>query len=292
MASGLSKDHRGIVMRSAALVMALVAVPFASAQPSVPNYAAPKDMAAGFDPNAMLGADPKLKPPEDSWAAEVLKAKKWSGGVELGLAGSEGNSDVFKIRGGFLAKREFEGNIMTSDLMYVLAEVGGVLTENKALWVLRDEMQVGTSKWSMLMSEAIEFDQFRSFNLRNAMHGGMSRTLYKTDWLVIKSRMGGGTSYDLNTATMADRWVPEGMMGYDIEYKFTERVRLTSFGDYYPNMAHWGQFRLRVRAAGEFLIVPEYGLVLRAGIQERYDSAPGTGLPNDIDYFTTVLMKF
>ena len=99
--------------------------------------------------------------------------------------------------------------------------------------------------------------------------------------------VGGMATSGLGKSDVENRAMIGGMF-----VKFTERVRLTSFGDYYPNMAHWGQFRLRVRAAGEFLIVPEYGLVLRAGIQERYDSAPGTGLPNDIDYFTTVLMKF
>jgi len=181
---------------------------------------------------------------------------------------------------------------MTSDLMYVMSEVEGVMTENKALWVMRDELQMGKSKWGMLMSEGIEFDQFRPFNFRNAMHGGMSYTFFKTDRLLLKARTGSGMSYDLNTTTMGDRWVPEGMFGYDFEFKLTDRVRLASFGDYYPNMAGWGQFRLRVRAAGEFLIVPEYGLVLRAGIQERYDSAPGAGSPNEIDFFTTVLMKF
>jgi hypothetical protein len=170
--------------------------------------------------------------------------------------------------------------------------VSGTMTENKALWVLRDEMQMPKSKWGMMMSEAIEFDQFRTFNMRDAMHGGMTYQIYKTERLMLKARTGAGMSYDLDTTTMADRWVPEGMFGYDFEFKLTDRVRLTSFGDYYPNMAGWGQFRLRIRAAGEFLIVPEYGLVLRAGIQERYDSAPGGGAPNEIDFFTTVLMKF
>lgn len=263
-----------------------------AANPTIPDFKAPKDLAAGFDPNGMLGANPVVKPPEGTWASEVLKEKIWSGGIELGLAGSSGNSDVFKIRTGFIARREVEGNIMTSDLMYVLSEVAGLLTENKALWVLRDEMQMGKSKWGMMMSEAIEFDQFRAFNMRNAMHGAMTRTLIKNDRLVLKARMGAGTSYDLNTTNMTDRWVPEGMTGYDFEYKFSERIRLTSYGDYYPNMGSWGQFRLRIRAAGEFLIVPEYGLVLRAGIQERYDSSPGSGKPNELDYFTTVLMKF
>ncbi len=109
---------------------------------------------------------------------------------------------------------------------------------------------------------------------------------------MLKVRFGAGMSYDLDTITMGDRWVPEGMLGYDFECKLTDRVRLTSYGDYYPDMSNWGQFRLRVRAAGEYLIAPEFGLVLRAGIQERYDSAPGGGLPNDLDFFTTLMLKF
>lgn len=273
------------------LTVLLLIVP-AFAQPSIPSYSAPADLAAGFEDKALLGATPKVKPPEDSWAASVLKEDRWSGAVELGLAGSHGNSDVFKFRGGLSAKRQVEGNVLTSDLFYVLSQVAGDLTENKALWVLRDEMQVGKSKWGLLFSEAMEYDEFRSYDFRNAMHLGMTRTLIQKERLLVKTRMGAGTSFDLNTMTHEHRWVPEGMMGFDAEYKLTERVRLASFGDYYPNMANWGQFRLRVRAAGEFLIVPEYGLVLRAGIQERYDSSPGTGLRNDIDYFTTVLMKF
>lgn len=265
-----------------------------SAQPSVPNYSAPRDLSAGFEPNALLGSEPKVKPPEDSWIAEVRKKpeKIWSGGVELGLSGSTGNTDVFKIRTGIGAKRDKAGNILTSDFMYVLSEVNGELQENKALWVLRDEAQMLKSRWSALLSEALEFDQFRAFDLRNALHAGFSYVFLKSERVNFKSRLGAGTSYDLNTTTRESRWVPEGMWGYDLEYLLTDRVRLAAFGDYFPNVADWGQFRLRIRAAGEFLIVPEYGLVLRAGIQERYDSRPGTGRRNDLDYFTTILMKY
>jgi hypothetical protein len=47
-----------------------------------------------------------------------------------------------------------------------------------------------------------------------------------------------------------------------------------------------------VRAAYEILIAPEWGLTLRLGIQDRYDSDPGDAKRNDFDYFSTLLLKF
>src|SRR5262249_46281604 len=128
------------------------------AQPALPDVALPKNLEAGFDAKTALGD--ALRPLlGDSPAGEVLK-RLWSGGIELGMAGSSGNSDVFKVRTGFIARREANGNLMTSDLMYVMSEVGGAMTENKALWVMRDEVRMGQSNWGMMMSESIEFDQF------------------------------------------------------------------------------------------------------------------------------------
>jgi putative salt-induced outer membrane protein YdiY len=276
------------------LIGGFIGLPTIWGQPSIPNYSPPKDLSAGFEPNALLGSEPKVKPPEGSWIEQVRKKpeKIWSGNIELGLAGSTGNTDVLKIRTGLAAKRDHQGNVLTSDFAYVLAEVNGEMRENKALWVLRDELRLQKSRWSALFSEALEFDQFRAFNLRNAMHAGFSYEFVKSERHNAKSRIGAGTSYDRNTATREDRWVPEGMLGGDFEYLLTDRIRIAAFADYFPNVADWGQFRLRLRAAGEFLIAPEFGLVLRTGIQERYDSRPGSGRRNDLDYFTTVLMKY
>lgn len=276
------------------LMWCVLGVSSVQGQPSIPNYSAPKDLSAGFDPSALLGSEPKVKPPENSWIAELRKKpeKIWTGAIEMGLSGSTGNTDVFKIRTGLGAKRDKDGNILTSDFAYTLAEVNGQLRENKALWVLRDEMKLMKTRWSALFSEALEYDQFRAFDLRNAVHTGFSYEFIKTERHSAKSRLGAGASYDLNTTTRLKRWVPEGMLGYDFEYMLTDRVRVAAFADYYPNVADWGQFRVRLRAAGEFLILPEFGLVLRTGIQERYDSRPGSGRRNDLDYFTTILLKY
>src|SRR5262245_56531881 len=111
------------------IVLTLALGPAAAAQ-TMPDYSPPKDLSAGFDPNTLFGADPKVKRPDDSWAAEVLKDKIWSGGVELGLAGGAGSTNVFKFRTGLTARRDKDGNVLNSDLMYVMSEVSGEVTEN------------------------------------------------------------------------------------------------------------------------------------------------------------------
>lgn len=63
-----------------------------------PSFAAPKDLKAGFDPT-ILGALPAT-PPTPPAEAVVVVPKIWSAGIELGMSGSTGNSEVFKIRVG------------------------------------------------------------------------------------------------------------------------------------------------------------------------------------------------
>jgi Protein of unknown function, DUF481 len=271
----------------ALFVIALAAVP-APAQSSSPN---PQDPRSVFTTDLLAKPLEPLSLLNDSPLSQVL-ARVWSASVELGLNGTSGNTDLTKLHLGLYAKRKTDSNTMATDLMYGFSRQDGTVTENKVMWGMHDEMRMGQSNWAPIMANAVEYDQFRAFALREAMHGGMSRTWYENDFITLKTRMGAGSSFDMNMAGPS-RVVPEGMFGYDAEIRITERQRIVSCGDYFPDMASWAQFRIRVRAAYEFLIDPEFGLILRFGIMERYDSQPGPGtLPNDFDYFATLMMKF
>ena len=69
-------------------------------------------------------------------------------------------------------------------------------------------------------------------------------------------------------------------------------VSFLSSVDMYPNLSQLGQYRVRARAGYEIVIAPEHGLVLRLGVQDRYDSDPGDAKRNDLAYFTTLGFKF
>lgn len=277
-------------MRKATVTIATIVCTAAvvTAQPSLPSYAAPSDLGAGFT-DKILGSPPKAVEPEK--VVKLPFIRNWDGAVELGLAGTQGNSDVLKFRSGFNAQRKTATNTFNSDLFLSMARVNGRMTENKVLFLSRDEAALFHSKWSALLANTVEYDQFRTFNFREAVHSGLSRAWWKTDSTTFKTRAGAGVSYDVGPAV--ERWIPEGMFGYDFDWKLTDRQRMLSSGDCYPGMADWGQLRLRVRAAYELLIDPSFGLALRVGVQERFDSRPGPGtVQNDIDYFTTMLFRY
>ncbi len=219
-----------------------------------------------------------------------LKETPWCGGVEVGLVGSDGNSNVFKARLGANTKRSTEDNYFMADLAYGYATQNGKISENKALFNTRDEILFANSPWTIFGSGQVEYDQFRAFDFRVASHTGVGNLLLKTDTTCIRGRVGAGFSREIGGPQ--DRWVPEGLVGGDFEHRLTERQRVLATVDWYPDLGAFGQYRLRSRAGYEILIDPSMGLTLRLGIQDRYDSNPGPAKRNDLDYFMTLLFKF
>jgi putative salt-induced outer membrane protein YdiY len=233
-------------------------------------------------------------------APAKLPEKPWCGGLEIGLVGSDGNSDVFKIRVGGNVKRQTPDNIFTSDVVYGMAQQKGIVSENKALFNVRDEALFKDSPWGLFTAGQLEYDQFRAYDFRLAAHTGFAYQLFKTDATSLRTRVGAGVSYEFadnrevrpGTTHAPDRLVPEGLLGMDFCHKLTDRQRLVGSVDYYPDLSDCRDYRLRMRAAYEILVDPAWGLTLRLGVQDRYDTNPGPAKRNDIDYFATLLLKF
>lgn len=215
----------------------------------------------------------------------------WTGSLEMGLSGSDGNTDVLKLRVGGLAKRQTDSNIFTADLLYGLVQTQGKTTENKALFNVRDECLFKDSPWAVFLSGQLEYDEFRAYDYRIASHTGVAYQVVKNEATNLRTRLGAGFSREVGGPS--GRWIPEGLAGFDLYQKVTDRQQFVGSVDFYPDLGRWGRYRVRARAAYEFLLEPEWGLILRFGIQDRYDSDPGPkAMRNDIDYFATMLFKF
>jgi hypothetical protein len=102
-----------------------------------PKPAPPSTKVQPPPPEAAILGIPPLPPPP----------KIWAGGLELGLNGSAGNSDVLKIRIGFDVKRDTPTNLFTASGWYGMANQNGVLSENKAIFNARDELPFPNSPW-------------------------------------------------------------------------------------------------------------------------------------------------
>jgi hypothetical protein len=250
-------------------------------------------------PNAPPGPAPP--PPElpptlipDGSLPPPPPPKLWYGGFEVGLNGSQGNADVLSLRVGANADRKTPGNLFHVDLLYTTTRQDGVVNQNQALLNARDEILFPNSPWSVFAATQVEYDEFRAYDFRAGAYAGLSRPWVKTDRTLFKTRFGAGAVREISTARGGppDRWVPEGLLGFDFNHRFTDRQAFVSTVDVYPNLSQLGQYRVRARAGYEIVVDPKHGMVLRLGVQDRYDSSPGRSHRNDLNYFATLLFKF
>lgn len=295
-----------LVVLAAAAIAGPAAAQFASPPPPALRANSGTPLAETFTPDTLFPkkqdpppAPPPLPPPVDDpegcdplFPTPPPPPKLWSGGADLGLNGATGNSELLNIRAGWNVRRKTERNAFTSDLQYVYSRQSGAIKAHQALYNARDEILFPGSQWSAFEAAQVEYDQLRAYRFRVGTYVGAGYAVAERDDLVLKLRAGAGATREFGSGTTGDRWVPEFLFGYDFRYKLTEQGTFVSILDYYPRVSDPRQFRVRARAAFEYVIDPKTGTVVRFGVQDRYDSDPGDAKRNDLAYFTTLGFKF
>ena len=220
--------------------------------------------------------------------------KPWSGGMELGLTGATGNTELLTFTGGWNLRRKTDRHALYTDLLYTYSTQDSELNANQALFNARNEMPFSAYDLTAFSAAQVEYDELRTYRFRVGTYLGVGYSIVDDDYKTAKVRFGAGATRELATGETPDRWVPELVFGYDFRYQFNDRAAFLTVADVYPRLGEQaGEYRVRTRGAFEFIVDPESGTVLRMGLQDRYDSNPGNNtVRNDLTYFTTLGIKF
>lgn len=210
--------------------------------------------------------------------------------MEFGLNGASGNSELMKLRAGAAAENKTPNHIWKSDILYNYATANSVETENRALANTRYEWLLGVSPWSIFVDGSLEYDNFKAFDIRVASHAGIGYAFLKTDFTMLKGRLGAGASREIGGPE--NRIMPEALAGAEFEHKVTEGQKLTASFEFIPDLGEIGEYRYEAKAGYEFLVSPEWNVTLKLGVLDRYDSTPNGRKPNDIEYFAVLLWKY
>lgn len=277
-----------------------------------PDYFGPPPTAP-FTEKSLFPTPPKLDPPPtpapdglppppgvgpavvvpDGSLPVAAPPRRWRGGFEFGVNGSDGNSDVLSLRLGTNFDTKLDRNVFHLDGLYTFTQQDGTTRQNQAILNTRNEFLFPGTPWSVFSAAQVEYDEFRAYDLRAGAYAGFSYRWLKTDTTAFKTRLGAGAVREIDTGgTAPDRWVPEAVIGGDFNHRFTDRQGFVSGLDVFPNLSQIGQFRVRARAGYEIVVDPEHGMVLRLGVQDRYDSSPANARRNDLNYFATLLFRF
>ncbi|OWK43500.1 DUF481 domain-containing protein [Fimbriiglobus ruber] len=257
------------------------AAPPAPATPTTPAPATPAAIGAGAD-GGLLPAPPPPPPP-----------KIWTGSADLGLNGTDGNSNTLNMRTNWNVQRKVTDNVFVSDLVYTYSRQNGSVTASQALYNVRDEVLFLHTPWTVFTSGLIEYDELRAYRFRIGAYAGVGYVVVDDADITLRLRTGFGVEREIGSGVgVVDQWVPEMLFGYDFRYKFNDRSSFLSIVDFYPQINDWAVYRVRARAAYEYILDPKRCIIMRLGVQDRYDSNPGPAERNDVAYFATLGMKF
>ena len=214
----------------------------------------------------------------------------WEGSVEVGLSGSDGNTQTLNYLLGIDAKRETERDILNFDLKYDRKSADFIETAHRLFSEIRWELLFEDSPWTWYFHETTEYDEFKAFQVRLSYDTGLGRSLIKNDATSLVARAGAGTSHEIGGSN--EDLVPEAVFGLEFKHKLNQRQKLSASSEYSPDVTDFLDYRLKSKAAWEVLLDEETNLSLKVSILDRYDSTPGGKRPNDLDYTLTLLWKF
>lgn len=217
----------------------------------------------------------------------------WTGHVELGLNGADGNSESFNVRAGAGATRKGEIWDATAKFVYTRNTSGSDVTRNRFDANMRNDFRLEKdSRWRIFATTAYEYDDFQDWQHRLSQGAGIGYAFIEDDRTTLIGRLGAGVSGELGRDD-GDDWTPELIVGVDLEHQFTERQKVFATLDVLPSLENFTDYRLTAKAGYEIIVDPESGMALRLGIEDRYDSTVTGGKKrNDLEYFVLLAWNF
>jgi len=226
-----------------------------------------------------LAAPAWLKPADEAAVADP--GKVWTGSLELGLNGSQGNAVNFNLNTGFDVSRKTAGGVFEVGFDYAKVNSSGVKTDHHALLDMEQKWASETPLGGFVHF-AFDYDEFKAFDSRISANGGLDYALVSTDLTKLVSRWGAGFSQELGGPN--DRTVPEAIFGMDLKRQITDRQQFDMEVRYFPDWSHFADFRLEADVAWKILLDQARNLSLKFDLIDRYDNTPGGLKPNDVIY--------
>jgi len=216
----------------------------------------------------------------------------WEGSFAAGLNGKTGNSENLDINMTFNAARktEFTKTTLLGSYFYSANAVSTV-TDRFFGQARQERTFQNYPRLCAFYQGQYEWDRFKQFDYRLALHGGVGFKVYELDDRFLKLRFGAGASREFGLPNA--EWIPELQFGWDWERQLTDTLKLFSTFDFYPNASDFSDFRFVTNTGLELVVDAERNINFRMFILDRFDSTPAPGdQDNDLDYGMALVLGF
>ncbi|MFI4875970.1 MAG: YdiY family protein [Blastopirellula sp. JB062] len=222
----------------------------------------------------------------DYWLGDA----EWDNSVELGINGQSGNTESLSLRSGAKIKREGAATKTIADIIYARTSNNGKRTQNNALSNAKIEWPFSNRRWHFYAKNGLEYDEFKDFDLRLWVSGGLGYQVVQTDDTKLTVELGSGFSKEYGSPD--EEYKPEGAMTVMLDHDFNKRNSLEAKYEYYPEWEQFGEYRSITDVGYKILLDDEANLSLKFGLINRFDSTPGVDKKkNDVNYSVLLLWK-
>ncbi len=194
---------------------------------------------------------PASTSPESPAAAEKLLARWshtlpaplqfWSGRLEFGLNGTDGNSRQMSSHSVGKVCRKTPADEITLNLTHDYAQSKSQATANQLIYDGRYEILFQESPWTVFVHDTVEYDRFAAFDSRIGFDAGLGYRFIDHDCTKLKGRVGAGASREYGVPD--SEYKPEGTFTGEFEHKFWERHKIFAKTEWFPELEQWGAYR-------------------------------------------------
>lgn len=198
----------------------------------------------------------------------------WSGTIDMGFSLTQGNSNTRTFTFGLNGTRETPNNkfsVYANGLHVNNANSGNDVTTAQSIWTgARYDININR-EWFAFSSSDFEYNKPQKLNLRAVLGGGAGYHAVKNEKADVDIIVGGTNNYE-NFSTGLQRNSAEVVLGKEVKYKMSPRVRFNERFILYPNVSNVGEFRALLDASVQTDINSWLGLHMTVG--NRYNSQP------------------
>jgi putative salt-induced outer membrane protein YdiY len=219
--------------------------------------------------------------------------KSWKKSLTFGVNGSNGNSDY--LSGNAKLTLDRDGSEMKThlDAVYRNARRNDENTENRLRINLQNDwMPNAWDKWRVWAKGAYEYDEFQNWDHRVSAHAGLGYDFVKNPDTTLVWRGGLGGTQAFNGSN--DDFRPEALLtGLDYVHQIKDNQKFTAGTELFFDISDTREYRINTGVDWEITLDKESGLLLRTGVDHRYDSNPGgTAESSDLDYSMSLGWRF
>ncbi len=208
---------------------------------------------------------------------EVKQEDPWR--ISFVLGGSLTNDDdgeKLSVNTRFHATHLIPSSETTFDINYLLKFEQSEITDNR-FTAIADQAWLNTKDpWLYFARARYDFDEFRSWEQRAQLHGGVGYRLITDEEFRLSGRIGVGGRKDFGSIDEAFR--AEGWLGAYLDWRQVDRQRLSLGVTYYPVLGDT-DYRIVTAADWSFVLSRFTHLSFNTNLEWEYATDPDPGFP-------------